>query len=66
MIRKNKDGKIFTKKSSRALSRMHENRFSVYTEKNIPAMHRVKKAALQASDNGRCWWIYQYIIGTGH
>jgi len=23
---------------------------------------RVKKAALIASDNGRCWWIYQYIM----
>ena len=25
---------------------------------------RTKKAAANASDNGRCWWIYEYIIRT--
>ena len=25
---------------------------------------RVKNAALKSSDNGRCWWIHDYIIGT--
>ena len=25
---------------------------------------RVKQAALNSSDNGRCWWIHDYIIGT--
>ena len=25
---------------------------------------RVKKSALIASDNGRCWWIYDYIMKT--
>ena len=24
---------------------------------------RAKKAALVASDNGRCWWIHDYIMG---
>ena len=25
---------------------------------------RIKKGALKASDNGRCWWVYDYIIRT--
>ena len=25
---------------------------------------RIKKAALKASDNGRCWWVYDYIMRT--
>ena len=25
---------------------------------------RTKKAALKASDNGRCWWVYDYIMRT--
>ena len=23
---------------------------------------KLKKAALKASDNGRCWWIYQHMM----
>ena len=23
---------------------------------------RLKQAALKASDNGRCWWIYQHMM----
>jgi len=23
-----------------------------------------KQVALDNSDNGRCWWIYQYILGN--
>ena len=25
---------------------------------------RINTAALKASDNGRCWWIHDYIIRT--
>ena len=24
---------------------------------------RDKVVALEASDNGRCWWIYEYLMG---
>ena len=24
---------------------------------------RIRKASLEASDNGRCWWIMEYIAG---
>tara|TARA_R110002012_G_scaffold268861_1_gene452853 strand:+ start:395 stop:634 length:240 start_codon:yes stop_codon:yes gene_type:complete len=32
--------------------------------RGLPWGHRVKKAALKASDNGRCWWIYDHIMRT--
>lgn len=32
--------------------------------RNLPWQQRVKKAALKASDNGRCWWVYDYIMRT--
>ena len=32
--------------------------------KNMPWQDRIKKAALSASDNGRCWWVYDYIMRT--
>ena len=25
---------------------------------------RIIQMALDASDNGRCWWIYQHILGS--
>ena len=25
---------------------------------------RVKKSAMDASDNGRCWWIHDFIVRT--
>ena len=31
---------------------------------NLTWQNRVKKSALIASDNGRCWWIYDYIMRT--
>jgi hypothetical protein len=30
--------------------------------RNMSHHERVKKAALLASDNGRCWWVYQFIM----
>ena len=27
----------------------------------LDVVTRAKKAALSASDNGRCWWIYDYV-----
>ena len=32
--------------------------------KNMTWQQRVQKSALQSSDNGRCWWIYDHIIRT--
>tara|TARA_Y100000593_G_scaffold94964_1_gene197669 strand:- start:12324 stop:12518 length:195 start_codon:yes stop_codon:yes gene_type:complete len=32
---------------------------------NLRRCDKLKKAALKASDNGRCWWIYQYILYHG-
>ena len=29
--------------------------------RNLSRRERYKKAALIASDNGRCWWIYDYL-----
>ena len=31
---------------------------------NLTWNTRTTKAALAASDKGRCWWIYDYIVGT--
>ena len=31
---------------------------------NMSWQERIKKGALKASDNGRCWWVYDYIIRT--
>ena len=30
--------------------------------KGLNFQNKVKKAALKASDNGRCWWIYDHIM----
>ena len=31
---------------------------------NMSWQDRVKKGAMNASADGRCWWIYDYIIRT--
>tara|TARA_R100000458_G_scaffold16506_1_gene14178 strand:+ start:955 stop:1179 length:225 start_codon:yes stop_codon:yes gene_type:complete len=31
---------------------------------NMSWQERIKSAALKASDNGRCWWVYDYIMRT--
>ena len=31
---------------------------------NMTWAQRVKKSAMDASDNGRCWWIHDHIIRT--
>jgi len=31
---------------------------------NMSWQERIKTAALKASDNGRCWWVYDYIMRT--
>ena len=61
--RKNK-GKLYKKTSERSIEAMHNNQFTVYKDTNKPTMNRVKEAALEASDNGRCWWVYQFIIAA--
>ena len=57
-----KEGKVYKKVSERSIERMQEGRIPVYKTPNRPTMHRVKEAALDASDNGRCWWIYEWIM----
>ena len=32
--------------------------------KGLPTFERVKIEALKASDDGRCWWVYQFIINS--
>ena len=29
--------------------------------RGLSIIQRAKKAALSVSDNGRCWWVYDYI-----
>ena len=66
-ITKNKQGKTFKIESKESVKAMHRNRTRLYNDDpKTPAMHRIKKAALEASDNGRWWWIYQFIIGSAH
>ena len=38
---------------------------SIFSEEyqNMTWQSRAKKSALKASDNGRCWWIFEYLIG---
>ena len=31
--------------------------------RGLDPVQRAKKAALSASDNGRCWWVYTKIYG---
>ena len=63
-LAKNKEGKQVKIESKESVKEMHKHRHRVYKDDpKIPAMHRMKKAALEASDNGRCWWIYQFLIG---
>ena len=62
-IRRKKTGKIYKAKSSYSHLLTNENKFRAYVGEVQPTMRRLKKAALEASDNGRCWWVYQFIIG---
>jgi len=32
--------------------------------KGLPTAERVKRVALEHSNNGECWWIYQYILNS--
>ena len=32
--------------------------------KGMAYMDRIKAHALEASDNGRCWWIYNYVLNA--
>ena len=31
---------------------------------NMTWQQRVKKSEMDASDNGRCWWVHDYIVRT--
>ena len=33
-------------------------------DEGLTWQQRVKKSAMKASDNGRCWWVHDYIIRT--
>jgi len=58
----------YSKISAENIKASHRNlkRDSIYNKeyKGLSYHDRVKKAASNASDNGRCWWIYDYIIKT--
>lgn len=40
------------------------DKLSYYTEKfkGLPTQKKREIAALMASDNGRCWWVYEYLL----
>ena len=41
----------------------YKHKYSVCEEyRGLPKYNQMKKAALSASDNGRCWWIYEYLM----
>ena len=41
-----------------------KEKYWVFTEeyRNMSDHHRQKKAALLASDNGKVWWIYEWMM----
>ena len=45
--------------------RGHNKNPAVYSKEylNMSTHERRLKLAKDASDNGRCWWIYQWIMG---
>ena len=66
-LAKNKRGKQFKVESKESVKEMHKYRPRIYKDDpKTPAMTRLKKAALKASDNGRCWWIYQFLVGDAY
>ena len=66
-LAKNKRGKQFKVESKESVKEMHKHRPRIYKDNpKTPAMTRLKKAALKASDNGRCWWIYQFLVGDAY
>jgi hypothetical protein len=56
--------KKMSKESIKEANRLSKGPKPVYTEeyKGMSFQERVKTAALKASDNGRCWWIYDHIM----
>tara|TARA_R100001463_G_C3426053_1_gene210840 strand:+ start:275 stop:493 length:219 start_codon:yes stop_codon:yes gene_type:complete len=32
--------------------------------KGLPTAERVRRVALKHSNDGECWWIYQYIMNS--
>tara|TARA_B100000519_G_scaffold199420_1_gene210617 strand:+ start:1491 stop:1727 length:237 start_codon:yes stop_codon:yes gene_type:complete len=56
--------KKMSKESIKEANRLSKGPKPVYAEeyRGLSWQERVKKAALNASDNGRCWWIYDHIM----
>ena len=53
-------------KANRIASRENYKPPTIFTNEyqNLSWQNRIKKAASIASDNGRCWWVYDYIMRT--
>ncbi len=41
-----------------------DNNMYIKEYENMRVDSRDRKVALDVSDNGRCWWVYDYIIRT--
>ena len=57
----NKVSKISVRESSR--NRKGHTKFAKGYE-GLTWQQRVKKGAMEASDNGKCWWVHDYIMKT--
>jgi len=42
----------------------NRNSFVLEKYKGLPTAERIKQVALEHSNNGECWWVYQYIINS--
>ena len=51
---------------SRKESRRNANGHTKFAKgyEGMTWQQRVKKSAMDASDNGRCWWVYDHIMRT--
>jgi len=49
------------KKLSKTFTKKGTTKF-VKEYRNMTFDQRVEKAALESSDNGRCWWIYSFLM----
>ena len=64
-MQENKKKATFVKMENR--NKIPANKGISYFTKPYQNMHplqRKKQSALDASDNGRCWWIYTFLMGN--
>ena len=52
----------FTKKITDSETKNKSSK--LYNDSILSSHDRIEQLALDASDNGRCWWIYEFIKGN--